>query len=94
MNIEFDNAKNQRNLELRGLSFALVAEFDFDGALEVEQAVEGELRYFALGRIDGRLHALVYTLRGDAVRVISLRKANKREVRRYEQTCESENDRH
>ena len=89
MKIEFDDAKNQRNQDLRGLSFEVVSEFDFESALEMEQVVEGELRYFALGYIRARLHALVYTLRGDTVRVISLRKANQREVRRYEQICGS-----
>jgi len=85
MKIEFDNAKNERNIELRGISFELAAKFDFDGAIEVEQEVNGEQRYFALGHIGPRLYALVYTLRINTVRVISLRKANKREVRRYEQ---------
>jgi uncharacterized DUF497 family protein len=47
--------------------------------------VGGEQRNFALGFIDARLHALVYTLWGEVVRIVSLRKANKREVRRYEQ---------
>lgn len=70
---------------LRGIDFALAAEFDYENALEVEQVVNGETRYFALGHIGSRLHALVYTLRGDAVRVISLRKANSREVQHYEQ---------
>lgn len=88
MEIEFDDAKNQRNLELRGISLELAVQFDFEGALEVEHEVDGEQRYLALGHIGARLYALVYTLRGDAVRVISLRKANKREVRRYEQIRE------
>lgn len=86
MEIEFDAKKNQHNIELRGIDFSLAAEFGYDNALEVEQVVNGETRYFALGHIGSRLHALVYTLRGDAVRVISLRKANNREVRHYEQT--------
>ena len=86
MKIEFDPVKNQRNIEQRGLSFDLAHQFDFENALEVEQIIDGELRYFALGLIDSRLHALVYTLRLDVVRIISLRKANKREVRYYEQT--------
>lgn len=58
----------------------------------MEQDVGGERRYLALGHIDNRFHALVYTLRGDAVRVISLRKANSREVMRYEQIRESGTD--
>lgn len=86
MKIEYDEAKNQRNIELRGLSFELANDFDFENALEVEQRVNGELRYFALSMIENRLFALVYTLRADAIRVISLRKANSREVKRYEQS--------
>lgn len=85
MEIDFDDHKNQRNIERRGIDFALAAEFDYDSALEIEQTVDGERRHFALGYIGNRLHALVYVLRGDAIRVISLRKANKREVKRYEQ---------
>ena len=86
MKIEYDNNKNQRDIDLRGISFELVTELDFENALEVEQVIGGEIRYFALGRISSRLYVLVYTLRCDAIRVISLRKANKREVKRYEQT--------
>lgn len=85
MKIEYDEPKNQRNIEERGISFEIATGFDFENALEVEQNIAGETRYFALGMIDDRLHALAYTLRGDAVRIISLRKANKREVKYYEQ---------
>lgn len=85
MKIEYDPSKNQRNIEVRGLSFELVHNFDFDNVIETVQIVDGETRYFVLGYIHQRLYALVYTLRGDALRVISLRKANPREVKRYEQ---------
>lgn len=44
----------------------------------------GELRFQALGFIEERLHMLVFTPRGADTHVISLRKANKREVNRYE----------
>lgn len=43
----------------------------------------GELREMALGFIGVRLHAMAFTRRGDTVRIISLRKANRVEVRRY-----------
>lgn len=85
MKIDYDPNKQQRNIELRGISFELAYEFDFDTALEVIQEVDGEVRYFALGYIRNRLYALVYTLRGEAIRIISLRKANAREVKKYEQ---------
>jgi len=44
----------------------------------------GETRLIAYGPIDGRLHCVWYTLRGDVVRIIGLRKANDRERKRYE----------
>ena len=47
----------------------------------------GELRHVAIGYIHGRLHVLVFTKRGQTVRVISLRKANKREERAYRENA-------
>jgi uncharacterized DUF497 family protein len=46
--------------------------------------VYGETRYQLIGRIDNRVFILVYTPRGDVIRIISARKANSREVARYE----------
>ena len=45
----------------------------------------GEARFFAIGYIGSRLHALVFTKSGATVRVISLRRAHKTEVKRYEE---------
>lgn len=63
-----------------------MARFDWDGALVVtdDRRDYGEPRLRALGLIDGRLHAVVVTPRGDALRIISLRKANKRELKLWE----------
>lgn len=44
-----------------------------------------EERWVALGLIDNRLHVLTYTIRGENIRLISLRKANKRESEYYEE---------
>jgi uncharacterized DUF497 family protein len=44
----------------------------------------GEDRHRAVGLIDGRLHVMVFAMRGQAVRVISLRKANDRERREFD----------
>lgn len=51
----------------------------------MEQAVDrdGETRIVAYGLIESRVHVVVYTIRGDDKRIISLRKANPREVGRY-----------
>ena len=41
----------------------------------------GETRYATLGLIEGRLDCMCFTIRGDNIRIISLRKANEREVK-------------
>lgn len=86
MSITFDPRKNERNIAERGLSFELVEEFEWDSALVVEDVRRdyGERRFQALGLITGRLHALVFTPRAGRVHVISLRKANQREIGLYE----------
>ncbi len=48
-----------------------------------------ETRYVAYGPINARLHCVVYTVRGQNIRIISLRKANQREVNRYGQENEN-----
>jgi uncharacterized DUF497 family protein len=85
MEIDFDPAKNQRNIRERGLSFERVAEFDWDSAVIIEDTRRdyGERRFRVFGYIGPRLYALVFTPRERAIHVISLRKANKREVKRY-----------
>ncbi len=87
MDIEFDPIKSCRNETGRGLSFELAREFDFTTALTKIDARRdyGETRYASIGLIGDRLHILVYTLRWSGIRVISLRKANSREVALYEQ---------
>lgn len=87
MEVSFDPDKNERNIRERGLSFERVAEFDFQTAIVVvdDRRDYGETRLRALGILSGRLHALVFVETATGIRVISFRKANKREVQHYEQ---------
>ncbi len=86
MEFTYDPEKNERNLRGRGLSFEMVSEFDFGSAIFIADARKdyGEVRTRALGFIGDKLYALVFTVRGGALRVISLRRANRRERRLYE----------
>ena len=86
--ISFDPAKSHRNEVERGLPFSLVLDLDWSSALIKEDVRKdyGERRLQVLGLIRGRLHAMVFTPRHDKVHVISLRKANNREVKHHEQT--------
>ena len=64
---------------------ALMTEFEFDTAIEQmdERMDYGETRWQALGFLNGQLHSLVYTERRKAIRVISLRRASKKEEKIY-----------
>ena len=87
----FDEAKSDWNVRERGLAFTLAEEFDWSTAMAQEDIRQdyGERRYRALGFIGKRLHVLVFTPRGSQLHIISLRKANPREVNRYEEKNQS-----
>jgi uncharacterized DUF497 family protein len=91
MEIAFDSVKNVRNIELRGLSFERVVDFEFETALfsPDQRRDYGEVRIRALGWLDKRLHALVFVETRQGIRVVSFRKANKREVNIYETQTQS-----
>ena len=87
MGVAFDPAKNERNVRERGLSFERAADFDFETAIRVEDTRRnyGERRFVAVGYLEARLHVLCFTETDTGIRVISFRKANGREARRYGQ---------
>jgi len=89
--IEFDPDKNEWNIRERGIDFLLVEHFDWDTAIIIEDVRRdyGEVRLRAMGMIADKLHVLVYTMRSDILRVISLRRANDREETIYEKTRET-----
>ena len=86
MKISYDPKKNARNIAERGLSFDVTQAFEWEFAIIWQDTRRdyGEERFIALGRIGQRVHSLVFTHRSETVHIISLRKANRREVRRYE----------
>jgi uncharacterized DUF497 family protein len=88
--LEFDEAKSANNLKERGIGFERFAEMDLETVIVEDTRADCEERRVRLfGSIDGRLHVAVITYRGDRVRVISLRRANRREERKYAKEPES-----
>jgi uncharacterized protein len=87
MRIEFDPAKDEINRAKHGVSLAQANGFNWETALEREddRFDYGELRFVAIGLIDARLYVMVFADGADdgAVRVISLRPAEKHEMRYY-----------
>jgi len=85
---EFDPDKDRFNIARHGLSLTEAEYFEWDTAVLWEDTREayGEQRFQATGYIGDRLCVMIYCLRDDIVRVISLRKAEPKEMRRYAQT--------
>jgi uncharacterized DUF497 family protein len=82
---EWDEAKRRANLAKHGVDFTRAEGFAWENSVVIEDTRRdhGEQRSRAFGKIGPRLYCLVFTPRGERVRVISLRKANPREIRRY-----------
>ena len=87
MEIEFDPAKDQINQAKHGISLAAAAGIDLEQAIVIEDRRfdYAETRFIAYAPVAGRLHVLWFTRRGSVVRVIGLRRANRRERRQYGQ---------
>ena len=83
MAITYDPVKNERNIRERGLSFDRAADFDFATAVFNTEVRKGETRRVAVGYLDKRLHLLCYIPSPAGIRVISFRKTNKQESKRY-----------
>ena len=81
---EWDDNKNETNREKHNVGFEVMADFEWETAVIIPDTRHSEPRWFAIGWIGARLYAVAYTERNDNVRVISLRKANPRERKRYE----------
>jgi len=91
MKISFDPAKNERNVLERQLDFSRVEQWDWTRSVIDEDTRKhyGERRFRAVGFIDERLFVLVFVPRNGDVHVISLRKANIREIKRHAEASKS-----
>lgn len=85
MDIAFDTAKDKTNTEKHGVSLAAAGDLEWDDALiwADERKNYGEQRMCAIAYIGNRLFCVTYVDRENVRRIISLRKANNREIKRY-----------
>ena len=87
MEFEWDDAKKSACLTCRGFDLAYAVRAFFDPRRVVAQDRRwdcGKDRNRLIGMIDGRAYVVVNTVRGSAIRIISVRKANRKEVSDYE----------
>lgn len=85
MGIEFDPAKDATNLEKHGVSLAAANDLDWDAALvSIDVRFDyAEMRMIGLAPANNTLYYVVFVDRDDVRRIISLRRANRREVKYY-----------
>ncbi|MEQ7153985.1 BrnT family toxin [Brevundimonas aurifodinae] len=87
MSIGFHAGKDTVNRAKHGLSLGDVAEGDWASAFIAldDRRDYGEVRWYAYLPIKGRVHVVIYTEREDVTWIISLRRANPREVKKYDE---------
>jgi hypothetical protein len=87
MEYEWDTAKNTINRAKHGIGFEALSSFEWDtaGVTGRSRHTDGEARFAAVGKLDGKLFTVIHTWREDRMRIISLRRANKAEEKAYGQ---------
>jgi len=86
MRVTCDSSKDAENIRKHGISLARAEDFDMGASANIREDDSkdyGEVRYRAIGWLDAKLYTLIFTFRGDDVRVISLRKASPQERKLY-----------
>jgi uncharacterized protein len=85
MNFEWDEAKRKANLQKHGLDFADLGEFDWTTQVVYvdDRRNYGEVRYTALALFLANVHSVTFTRRSTNLRIISFRRASRKELRRY-----------
>jgi uncharacterized DUF497 family protein len=92
MDFEWDMAKSDLCQISRNFDFTYVISIFIDPNLFIERDQRwdyGEERFRALGLLDEKVFVVIYTKRPAVIRIISARRANRREVRRYEENRSS-----
>jgi len=82
---EFDEAKSRANMAKHGIDFVEAQELWQDGdLLRIAARAGDEPRFVVIGLIGGKHWSAVVTYRGEAIRLISVRRSRPREVQAYE----------
>ena len=81
---EWDEAKSQECLKRRGFDFSIIQDFDWKCVIKDNRRDYGEARFRAFGTIEGEPYSVAFTLRGERIRIISLRRMHEKEAKRYD----------
>jgi uncharacterized DUF497 family protein len=86
MQFEWDNDKNHTNLNKHGIDFNTAkALWDDPKRIEIHTGHPIENRNILIGKIGKKLWASIFTIRGNTIRIIFVRRARKKEIKLYDQ---------
>ncbi len=89
MKFEWDDTKSRSNKHKHGIDFQTATRLWYDpNRVEIETPYPLENRYILIGKVDKKYWAAIFTRRGKALRIISVRRARKKEVHLYEKACQ------
>lgn len=83
MKFEYDPIKSAKNKEKHGISFEQIKELWLEPYVEVQAKTIDEPRYMIVGKIQGKFYSCIYTVRGQAIRLISARRSRTSEEELY-----------
>ncbi len=85
MKYEYDNNKSLSNKQKHGIDFEEAKLlWNDDRMIEITTSYENEARFINIGKIDTKFYTIVTTFRGEKIRIISARRARKKEIDIYE----------
>lgn len=85
MEFEFDPEKSRMNAEKHGLRLEVAMDLWSIKSITLPTSATGEERWLQVGKLYNKFYTCVFTLRGPVVRLISIRRSRKSEVRAYEE---------
>ncbi|MFA4829768.1 MAG: BrnT family toxin [Thermodesulfovibrionales bacterium] len=84
MKFEWDDVKSRANREKHGIDFETARELWLDeDRVEIEAPHPVEKRNIIIAKLQGKLWTAVYTMRSNAVRIISVRRSQEKEEKLY-----------
>ncbi|MCL4428265.1 MAG: BrnT family toxin [Deltaproteobacteria bacterium] len=86
MNFEWDESKSIINKSKHGIDFCTAKDIFLDeNRVEIIAPYPIENRFINIGKLNGKLWTVIFTIRGDAIRIISARRSRKKEVKLYDE---------
>jgi uncharacterized protein len=85
MKFVWDENKNRANSAKHGIDFETATQlWNDEHRVEIHTTFSGENRSIIIGRLKAKLWAAIFTQRGEAIRIISVRRARRKETALYE----------